>query len=67
VSTIVVVGGGSGGGGGQNKASVTETPDGAFIEGSNGALVARFDTRADAIAYLQSLEGAGLSAEAPEE
>lgn len=59
MSTIIIIGGG--GGGGQN---LTVTQDGALID-AEGATVARFDSRADAIAYLQSLEAAGLSAEAP--
>lgn len=58
MSTIVVVGGGSGGGG-QNKVTVSQ--DGAVIDESNGATVAKFDNYADAIAYLQHLNEQGLS------
>lgn len=60
MSTIVIIGGG--GGGGQPKVEATDS--GELIDAS-GATVAKFASRSDAIAYLQSLEAAGLSAEAP--
>lgn len=55
MSTIIIIGGGGagGGGGGQNKVAVTA--DGAIVDESTGATVAKFDTVADAIAYLNHL------------
>lgn len=55
MSTIIIIGGGGqgGGGGGQNKVAVTD--DGSIIDESTGATVAKFETVADAIAYLNHL------------
>lgn len=65
MSVIIIIGGGGGGGGNQNLV-VTEANDGAaFIEDGSGNVVAKFNSISDARAYLQSLEGAGLSAAAP--
>lgn len=66
MSVIVIIGGG--GGGGNQNLTVTEASDGgAFIEDASGMVVAKFNSVGDAIGYLQSLEGAGLSAEHPAE
>jgi hypothetical protein len=62
MSTIVIIGGGGGG----TKPTVAANDAGELID-AQGATVARFASKADAIAYLQSLEGAGLSAAAPAE
>lgn len=53
MSTIIIIGGGGQGGGGQNKVAVTD--DGSIIDESTGATVAKFETVADAIAYLNHL------------
>lgn len=53
MSTIIIIGGGGQGGGGNNKVAVTD--DGSIIDESTGATVAKFDTVADAIAYLNHL------------
>lgn len=54
ISTIVIIGGGGQGGGGNNN-NVTVLNDGTIVEESTGATVAKFDTVADAIAYLNHL------------
>lgn len=54
MSTIIIIGGGGqGGGGNQNRVTVSDA--GEIIDESTGATVAKFDTVADAIAYLNHL------------
>jgi hypothetical protein len=62
MSTIIVIGGG--GGGGSNR-TLSVQDDGTVVD-ANGTTVAHFVSVAAAIAYLQNLEAAGLSAAAPE-
>jgi hypothetical protein len=62
MSTIVIIGGG--GGGGSNR-TLSVQDDGTVVD-ANGTTVAHFVSVTAAIAYLQSLEAAGLSAAAPE-
>jgi hypothetical protein len=64
MSTVVIIGGGGGGGSSNRTLSVQD--DGTVVD-ANGTTVAHFVSVAAAIAYLQSLEAAGLSAAAPAE
>lgn len=54
MSTIIIIGGG-GGGGGNNGQTATVMQDGSIVDESTGATVAKFDSVADAIAYLQHM------------
>jgi Tfp pilus assembly ATPase PilU len=62
MSTVVIIGGGGGGG----KSPTLAVQDDGTVLDANGTTVAHFVSVAAAIAYLQNLEAAGLSAAAPE-
>lgn len=53
MAVVIIIGGGGAGGGGQKKVTVQD--DGSITDDITGATVAKFDTVADAIAYLNHL------------